>query len=178
MTFGSPFMAALQFRLRPIRSYFRMLLSQIGAAGKRERAVQTAAGTESQQGLATGGLGGRDLGQGQAGGHRLDLMGRVGAAGGAFLGAGAEGVLDDLVDRAGATAAFGAAAKAAIDLPCRARHLARSAYRAADVVIAQNIARTDDQGDFRVMPSPWIIEAWVHGQSKKLQFQDIPNCRG
>ena len=48
-------------------------------------------------------------------------VGRMRAAGRALPGAGAERILDDLVDRAGAAAAFGAAAEAAIDLPCRAR---------------------------------------------------------
>jgi hypothetical protein len=81
----------------------------------------------------------------------MDVVARVLASSFALLGAGAERILDDLVDGAGATAAFGAATEAAIDLPCRARQIARYADRAADVVIAQNIAGTDDQGSFRVM---------------------------
>ena len=81
----------------------------------------------------------------------LGLMGRMWAAGGAFPGAGAQGILDDLVDRTGTTPAFGTAAEAAIDLPCRARQVGRSADRAADVMVAQHIAGTNDQGGLSVM---------------------------
>ena len=82
----------------------------------------------------------------QLGRHmRVGVVRRMGASSGTLPGAGTQRILDDLVDGAGAAAAFGAAAQAAIDLPCRARTVGRGADRAADVIIAQNIAGTDDQ---------------------------------
>ena len=77
------------------------------------------------------------------------MVRRMRASDGTFPGAGAERILDDLVDGAGAAAAFGAAAETAVDLPRRARKIGRGADRAADVFVAQNIARTDDQGCFQ-----------------------------
>ena len=79
----------------------------------------------------------------------MAVVRRMRTSDGAFPGAGAERILDDLVDGAGAAAAFGAAAEAAVDLPCRTRKIGRGADRAADVLFTQNIARTDDQGCFQ-----------------------------
>jgi hypothetical protein len=101
----------------------------------------------------------------------LGVARRVRAAVGAFLGAGAERILDDLVDGAGATAAFGAAAKAAIELPRRARQTGRSADRAADVVVAQNIAGTDDQGALPCDAASSIVKAQAPGKAKRFNFK-------
>jgi hypothetical protein len=99
-------------------------------------------------------------------------MRRVRASRSALLGAGAKRILDDLVDGAGAATAFGAATEAAIDLPCRARQPGgRSADRAADVVIAQNIAGTDDQGFFRRDAASSIVNAQAPGKAKRFNFK-------
>ena len=101
------------------------------------------------------------------------VMGGVRTANGAFPGAGAQGILDDLVDRAGTTAAFGAAAEAAIDLPCRARHIGRSADRAADVLVTQHIAGTNDQGGFPCDAAVSILNAPLQGKAKKINFKQF-----
>src|SRR5215831_17708953 len=54
-------------------------------------------------------------------------------------------VVHDAPDGARATAALGAAAEAAIDLPSRPRRLLGADHRAY-VVVAQHVARTDDHG--------------------------------
>jgi hypothetical protein len=116
------------------------------------------------------GLGGRNLGDGQPG-RNLGAMGRMRTVGRALPGAGAKRILDDLVDRARAAAAFGAAAEAAVNLPCRARQIGRSAHRAADVVIAQHIAGTDDQGVFRCDAVSSIMKPQPQGKAKRLNFK-------
>ena len=56
---------------------------------------------------------------------------------------GIERLIHDFADGAGAAAALGAAAKATIDLPGRARRRLRR-HRRADILVAQNVAGTDD----------------------------------
>jgi hypothetical protein len=68
----------------------------------------------------------------------------VRAAGAAFLGAGTESFVDDGLDRAGAAAAFGAAAEATVKLFWIARQVRGCAYGITDIVVAQNVAGTDD----------------------------------
>jgi hypothetical protein len=68
----------------------------------------------------------------------------VRAAGAAFLGAGAEGFVDDGLDGARAPAAFGAAAEATVNLFRIARQVRGCAYSIADILVAQNVAGTDD----------------------------------
>ena len=99
------------------------------------------------------------------------MLDRMRATSRAFLGACAKRILDDLVDRTGAAAAFGAAAKAAIDLARRARQTGRNAHRAADVIIAQNIAGTDDQGVFRCDAGSSIVKPQPWGKAKRLNFK-------
>jgi hypothetical protein len=101
------------------------------------------------------------------------MTSRMRAADGAFLGAGAQGVLDDLVDRAGTTAAFGAAAEAAIDLPCRARQIGRSTDRATDVLVAQHIAGTNDQGGSLCDAGISILNAPAQGKAKRINFKQF-----
>jgi len=78
----------------------------------------------------------------------------VGATGLACQGAGAQRVLDDALDGAGATAAFGAAAEATVDLFGVTRKVVCGVHGVADVVIAQHVARTDNHLDGKpsVMP--------------------------
>ncbi|MDQ0354612.1 hypothetical protein J2S22_001536 [Rhodoplanes tepidamans] len=78
---------------------------------------------------------------------------RVAAAGGtagAVLGAGQQRLVHDLADGAGAAAALGAAAEAAIDLAGHPRAALR--HHVANLAVRQDIAGTDDHGgrDF-----PW-----------------------
>jgi hypothetical protein len=68
----------------------------------------------------------------------------VGASGSAGLGAGAESFGKDGLDSARAAAAFGAAAKAAIDLLGVARKLLSGSDGIADIVGAEHVAGTDN----------------------------------
>ena len=65
-------------------------------------------------------------------------------AGAAGLGAGAERFVNDGLDGARATTAFGAATEAAIDLLRMARQVTRYANGIADVVVAEDVAGTND----------------------------------
>jgi hypothetical protein len=166
-------MAPLRFLLRPSGKQFRTFLNEIVAAGKRACAAQTAKAAIFQQhdeGLRRRDLIDRNLGKGPAG-WKLDGVGRMGAADRTLPGACAKCILDDPVDGACAAAAFNAAAEAAIDLPCRARPFGRSAHRAADVVIAQHIAGTDDQGIFRCDAASWIVKPQPRGKAKRFNFK-------
>jgi hypothetical protein len=75
----------------------------------------------------------------------------VGAAGAAFLGAGAVGFVYVVFDGARAPAAFGAAAEAAVNLFRIARQVRGCAYRIPDIVVAQNVAGTDDHETERTL---------------------------
>ena len=75
----------------------------------------------------------------------------VRAAGLAGLGAGAERLLDDGLHRARAAAAFDAATEAAIDLPGIARKVVRRADGAADIVVAEDVAGTNDHGNLTTL---------------------------
>ncbi|MEH2500099.1 hypothetical protein V1294_006578 [Bradyrhizobium sp. AZCC 1678] len=82
------------------------------------------------------------------------VIGRVAAVratGAAFLGAGAEGFVDDGLDRARAPAAFGAAAEATVNLFRIARQVRGCTYGITDIVVAQNIAGTDDHETERTL---------------------------
>ena len=59
-------------------------------------------------------------------------------------GAGAERLVDDALDGAGATAAFGAATETAVDLLGVPWKLVRSVDGMADVVVAQDVTGTND----------------------------------
>jgi hypothetical protein len=77
-------------------------------------------------------------------GRRLSRGMSVRAASLASVGAGAEGLVDDTLDRAGAAATFGTATKAAIELLGVTRKIVCGIHGVADVVIAQHIAGTDN----------------------------------
>src|SRR5262245_56857498 len=72
---------------------------------------------------------------------RFGTMRATGAAG---LGAGAERLIDDGLDGAGAATAFGVAAKTAIDLLRAARKVRRSSHGIADIMVTQDVAGTND----------------------------------
>jgi hypothetical protein len=102
----------------------------------------------------------------------------VRAARAARLGTGAKRFVDDGLDGACTATTFGAAAEAAIDLLRMARQIAGSADSIADIVVAEDVARTDDHevgrpiGDASDLSD---IEAPHRMQKEKPQFQAIPN---
>ena len=65
-------------------------------------------------------------------------------AGAAGLSTGAEGFLDNGLDGTGAAAAFGAATKAAVELLGITRKVRSSIHGIADVMVAEDVAGTDD----------------------------------
>ena len=82
-------------------------------------------------------------------GVRLGVGLAVRASGAAGLGAGAQGLVDDGLDGARASAAFGAAAEAAIDLLCIAGKVFRRLDGAADIVVADDVTGTDNHENGR-----------------------------
>jgi hypothetical protein len=68
----------------------------------------------------------------------------VRAAGAAGLGASPQSLVDDGLDGARATAAFGAAAEAAVDLLGIAGKVLRSLDGTADIVVAKDVTGTDN----------------------------------
>src|SRR5205814_4213683 len=92
---------------------------------------------------------------------------RLTRAAGASSSRGIQRLVHDLADGAGAAAALGAAAKAAIDLPGRARTRLRR-DGGADIVVAQNVTGADDHG---WVPSRTIdTSAGGGGQNKSTVF--------
>lgn len=77
---------------------------------------------------------------------RLVVGGRMAVltAEAAGLGTGTQRLVDDGLDGAGAAATFGAAAKAAINLLRMTRQITGGTYGVADVVVAEDVAGTDD----------------------------------
>jgi hypothetical protein len=75
---------------------------------------------------------------------RLGMSGAVRAAGAASLGTGTQRLVDDGLDRARAAAAFGAAAEATIDLLGIPGEVLRTTDRAADIMVGQDVARTNN----------------------------------
>jgi hypothetical protein len=98
----------------------------------------------------------------------------------AGLGARTQRFIHDLADGPGTTTALGAAAKAAIDLPRRARQIAGVSHSVADVVVANDVAGTNDHG-FRsagpVKRSLSIKCPRGRMQRQNRHFQAIPNWR-
>jgi hypothetical protein len=111
---------------------------------------------------------------------RLGLMGTaVRAAGVAGPGAGAQRLIKDLLDGAGAAATFGAAAETSIDLPRRARQIVRSSDGRADIVVAEDVTGTNDHGVKSALvgdAGDTDIEGTAAMQKEKPSFQAIPNC--
>ena len=61
--------------------------------------------------------------------------------------AGPKRFVDDGLDGARATSAFGTAAEAAVDLLGVTRKILRGAHGIADIMVAQDVAGTDDHND-------------------------------
>jgi hypothetical protein len=127
-----------------------MLLNQFGDESNRstKKAVETAQ-IRGFRGL----LAGRER-ESRSSFLRGLVIGRVAAvraAGAALLGAGAERFVDDGLDGARAPAAFGAAAEATVNLFRIARQVRGSAYGIPDIVVAQNVAGTDNHETERTL---------------------------
>src|SRR4029079_17003846 len=73
----------------------------------------------------------------------------VRTAGAAGFGTGAQRFVDDSLDRARATAAFGAAAETSIDLLGMAHGVVGFGDGSANVVVAQHVTGTNDHGSGR-----------------------------
>jgi hypothetical protein len=91
----------------------------------------------------------------------IGRMAAVRTAGAALLGAGAERFVDDGLDGARAPAAFGAAAEATVNLLGIPRQVRRCADGTTDIVVAQNVAGTDNHETVRtsVMPPHRYLRA-------------------
>lgn len=85
----------------------------------------------------------------------------VRASGTAGLGAGAQGLVDNGLDGARASAAFGAAAEAAIDLLGIAGKILRGVDGAADIMVADDVTGTNNHETGRP-----IGDAWTHRYSR------------
>ena len=79
----------------------------------------------------------------------LHIVLAVRASGAAGLGTGAQGLVDDGLDGAGAPAAFGAAAEATVDLLGIAGKVRRGINRAADILVADDVTGTDNHENGR-----------------------------
>jgi hypothetical protein len=84
----------------------------------------------------------------------------------AALGAGSEGLIDDGLDGACATAAFGAAAEAAVDLLGIARKVIRRAYGMAHIMVAEDVAGTNNHETADSM-----------GDAESSIFKTIAGCK-
>jgi len=92
------------------------------------------------------------------------------------LGAGSESFVDDGLDGAGATAAFGAAAQATVDLLGITRQIFRGADGAADIVVGNDIAGTNDHetaGPIALFRSPSIGKTALGCKRKKPSFKQF-----
>jgi hypothetical protein len=86
----------------------------------------------------------------------------VRAAGAARLGASAERLVNDALDGARASPAFGGATETAIDLLGISRQIFRGADSAADIVVGQNVAGTNNHektAGLMVIRAPSILKA-------------------
>ena len=81
----------------------------------------------------------------------------VRAARAAGFGARAQRFVDDGLDGARATAAFGAAAEATVNLLCMTRKVRRCVNGVADVMVSQNVTGTNDHEDGRPIGDAWSL---------------------
>src|SRR5882757_1329073 len=134
MTLGSPCMVALRIlRPKPARTVFRMLLNQF--RGKRNHSRQKPGETAKPveiQGFSAG----REREPGLGFFRHGVAMRATGAAG---LGAGAEGFVNDGLDGARASPAFGAASEATVNLLGVARQISGRFDGATDIMVAQDV---------------------------------------
>jgi hypothetical protein len=104
----------------------------------------------------------------------------VRASGKAGLGARAQRFLDDGLDGTRTTAAFGAATETSVDLLGIAGKVLRAAYRAADIMVGQDVAGANDHekgGPVWLFSGSVIfdIEEPQRMQKEKPRFEAIPN---
>jgi hypothetical protein len=97
----------------------------------------------------------------------------VRASGTAGLGAGAQRLVDDGFDGARAPAAFGAAAEAAVNLLGIARKSIRGADSTADIVVAEDVAGTDNHKNANpsVIRGPSIFKTAAGCKRKNRLFK-------
>ena len=76
----------------------------------------------------------------------------------AGLGAGAERFVDNGLDGTRATPAFGATAEAAIDLLWIARQVPGRTDGIADILVAEDVAGTDDHEDGGPFGDAWVLQ--------------------
>jgi hypothetical protein len=79
------------------------------------------------------------------------------ASGTAGLGASAQSLLNDALDGAGAPAAFSAAAEAAVELLGVARKIFRGVNRAADIVVGEDVAGTNNHGTLKPVSDAYVL---------------------
>jgi hypothetical protein len=101
----------------------------------------------------------------------------VRAAGAAGLGTSPQRLVDDGLDGARASAAFGAAAEAAVDLLGVAGKVLRRLDGTADIVVAKDVTRTHNHKNGRPIGEvePFDIEVAGTMQKEKPHFEVIPN---
>lgn len=105
----------------------------------------------------------------------------VRAPGKAGLGTRAQCFLDNGLDSTRTTAAFGAATETSVDLFGTAGKVFRAAYRAADIVVGQDVAGANDHekgGPVWLFSSGSVIfdiEEPRRMQKEKPRFEAIPN---
>ena len=75
---------------------------------------------------------------------RISASLAVRTSGAAGLGAGTQRLIDDRLDGARASAAFGATTETAIDLLGTTREIVRGADGVADIVVAEDVAGAND----------------------------------
>jgi hypothetical protein len=109
------------------------------------------------------------------------------APGAARLGASAQGLIDDGLDGTRATAAFGAAAEATVDLLGIPGKVFRATDRAADIVVGQDVAGTNNHENNGLFDDATSLRYWrpsrdAKGKSpissdSKLASDDEPQSR-
>lgn len=70
----------------------------------------------------------------------------MGASRATGLGTSSQRLVHNLLDGPRAAAAFGAAAQAVVDLPCRARKIRSPGHDVTHVVVSQDVAGTNNHG--------------------------------
>ena len=121
--------------------------------------------------------------QGFSAGREREVMGglivgmAVRTAGAAGLGTGAERLVDDGLDGTRASAAFGAAAEATINLLRITRQFACGDHGIADIVIAEDVTGTNNHRNGMPIGDAELtdIEGRDRMQKEKPHFQAIPN---
>jgi hypothetical protein len=142
-----------------------MLLNQFGVEGNRsaKKAVETAEISEFK-GFSAGRE--RESRSSFLRGLVVGRLAAVRAAGAALLGAGAERFVDDGLDGARAPAAFGAAAEATVNLFRIPRQVRGCADGATDIVVAQDVAGTDNHETARTL-----------GDASSSIFKSVTRCK-